>query len=73
MTKLKSASCRSWEGLPLSVKEHFQLQEKTDFNANDFPVEVSFSGKYYAFVFLYQLLSLLKYKWNGTDIDILSF
>ena len=53
VTKLQSASCRSWEGLPLSVKEYLQLQEKSDFNANDFTVEVSFSGKYYAFVFLY--------------------
>ena len=51
VTKLQSASFRSWEDLPLSVKEHFQLQEKADFNANDF--RVSFSGKYYAFVFLY--------------------
>ena len=49
MTKLQSASCRSWEGLQLSVKE----QEKADLNANVFTVEVSFSGKYYAFDFLY--------------------
>ena len=51
VTKLQSASFRSSEDLPLSVKEHFQLQEKADFNANDFTV--SFSGKYYAFVLLY--------------------
>ena len=49
VTKLQSASCRSWEGLQLSVKE----QEKADLNANVFTVEVSFSGKYYAFDFLY--------------------
>ena len=53
VTKLQSTSCRSWEGLPQSVREHFLLQEKADFNTNDFTVELSFSGKYYAFVFLY--------------------
>ena len=68
VTKLQSASCRSWEGLQLSVKE----QEKADLNANVFTVEESFSGKYYAFDFLYSLLSLLKYKWHGRDTDTLS-
>ena len=64
-----------WEGLPLSVKEDFQLEENADFSEKpkDFFVEVSFSDKYSACTFLFQLLTLLKrYRWNGIDVDIAS-
>ena len=71
VAKLQSTSAKSSEGLPLSVKKHFQVEEQADFSTKDVTVEVSFSGRYCACVFLFQLLTLLKYRRNGIDIDML--
>ena len=71
VAKLQSLSCRLWYVLALSVKEHFQLEEKVNISAKNFAVGVSFSGKNAACVFFFELLTLLQYRWNGKDIDIL--
>ena len=42
--KNQTASGRSWESLPLSVKEAFQLEDKANFIPEDVKVEVGFSG-----------------------------
>ena len=66
VAKLRSASYRSWEGLPCH-SESISNWRKGQILVQRFTVEVSFSGKYYAYVFLFQLLTLLKHKveWDG--------
>ena len=36
IVKLQTASCRSWESLPVSVKTHFDFNEKSSFDHKDF-------------------------------------
>ena len=44
IVKLQTASCRCWESLPVSIKNHFGLTKKTDFDPKKYKVEVSISG-----------------------------
>ena len=44
IVKLQTASYRSWESLPASVKTHFDITEKSSFDPKDFKVDVSISG-----------------------------
>ena len=44
IVNLQTASCRCWESLPVSVKNHFGLTKKTDFDPKNYKVDVSISG-----------------------------
>ena len=45
VVKNQSASGRSWESIPVSIKEAFNL-EKKEFDASKIRVTVSFSGMF---------------------------
>ena len=42
LTKLQTVVGRSWESVPVTVRDHFHLK-KTDFKSGDFDVSVSYS------------------------------
>ena len=52
IVKLQTASCKSWESLPVSVKTHFDIIEKPSFDPKDFKVDVSISGMGIMFIYI---------------------
>ena len=44
LVKLQSAQNRTFNAIPTSVKEHFGLVKKDDYDKYDYEVTVSFSG-----------------------------
>ena len=44
IVKLQTASCKSLESFPVSVKTRFDITEKSSFDPKDFKVDVLISG-----------------------------
>ena len=51
LTKLQTAAGRSWESMPVPVRDHFQLKI-SDFKSGNFDVNASYSGKCVVILFL---------------------